>query len=163
MSPPQCTTIRVVRVLVVTSCSGQVFSSALLLVSRSGLRRMSSTIGVNERHSLPDFHPRSVKCSRATRRSRATGTTSGTNCITSSAHEASAENHCRENAVIGALLGSPARAPHACRRLSSRSQTKQNDERLILIPRSSAGAGFNRNRLVDSRPLQGSHYLARAT
>jgi hypothetical protein len=41
--------------------------------------------------------------------------------------------------------------PHARRRLSICSETKQNDERLILVPRSSAGAGCNRNRLVDSR------------
>jgi hypothetical protein len=75
ISPPQCTIIH--------ACSGPVFFSALLLASRSGLQRISSTIGVSGRHSLPVFRPRSVKNSRALRRSRATGTHSGTYCIIS--------------------------------------------------------------------------------
>ena len=85
---PQCTMstlfwIRAVRTGVAL-CSGQVFSSALLLASRSGLQRISFTIGVSGWHSLPDFRPRSVKDSGALRRSGATGTNFGTYCIISS-------------------------------------------------------------------------------
>jgi hypothetical protein len=42
-------------------------------------------------------------------------------------------------------------APHACRRLSICSETKQNDERLILTLSIPARADRNRNRPVDSR------------
>ncbi len=60
------------------------FSSVLLLVSRSDLQRISSTIGVSARSSLPVFRPPSVKDSGALRRSGATGTNFGTYCIISS-------------------------------------------------------------------------------
>jgi hypothetical protein len=78
--PPQCSIIRAFWTGI-TVCSGQGFSSVLLLASQSGLQRISSTIGVNARHSLPVFRPRSVKDSGALRRSGATGTNFGTYCI----------------------------------------------------------------------------------
>ena len=62
------------------ACSGQVFSSVSLLALRSGLQPISSTTGVSDRRSLPVFRPRIVKDSEALRRSRATGTPSGTYC-----------------------------------------------------------------------------------
>ena len=91
---PQCTMstlfwIRAVRTGVAL-CSGQVFSSTLLLASRSGLQRISFTIGVSGWHSLPDFRPRSVKDSGALRRSGATGTNFGTYCTTINASSADA-------------------------------------------------------------------------
>ena len=81
-SAPSCTSLQAVRTGVVL-CSGQVFSSALLLASGSGLQRMSCTIGVSERHSLPIFRQRNVKNSRVLRVSGATGTTFETCCTTS--------------------------------------------------------------------------------
>src|SRR4051794_12157351 len=87
--PPQCSIIRAFWTGI-TVCSGQGFSSVLLLASQSGLQRISSTIGVNARHSLPDFRPRSVKDSGALRRSGATGTNFGTYCTTINASSADA-------------------------------------------------------------------------
>jgi len=57
------------------------FSSVLLLVSRSDLQRISSTIGVSGRRSLPIFRPRNVKGSGASKQSKATGTNFATYCI----------------------------------------------------------------------------------
>jgi hypothetical protein len=62
----------------------------LLLASRSGLQRISFTIGVSGWHSLPDYRPRSVKDSGALRRSGATGTNFGTYCTTINASSADA-------------------------------------------------------------------------
>ena len=140
------------------------FSSVLLLVSRSDLQRISSTIGVSARHSLPVFRPRSVKDSGALRRSGATGTNFGTYCILLTPVKRQQKITVGEMRQSGptrlkprnarALRGLWCRAgngPHARPRLSICSETKQNDERLILILSIPAWADRNRNRLVDSR------------
>jgi hypothetical protein len=125
-----------------------------------GLTAISSTIGVNARHSLPVFRPRSVKDSGALRRSGATGTNFGTYCILTPVKR-------QQKITVGEMRQSDrlkprnARAlrglwcagngPRACRRLSICSETKQNDERLRLTICIPAWADRNRNRLVDSR------------
>jgi len=65
-----------------------------------GLQRISSTIGVSGRRSLPIFRPRNVKGSGASKQSKATGTNFATYCIISS-RPCQQKNHCRGNAAIG--------------------------------------------------------------
>jgi hypothetical protein len=127
---------------------------------------------VHDRRQRAAFIASLSPAERESRRSGATGTNFGTYCILTPVKR-------QQKITVGemrqsgptrlkpwnarALRGLWCRAgngPHARRRLSICSETKQNDERLRLTLSIPAWADRNRNCPVD---LSGSHYLAQET